>query len=177
MNKAKTIALVLAIAAAAAFAFLLLPANRSGKHELIRIHIRADSNSAADQDVKYAVRDSVTDYLLPFLADCDTRADAYKVLSFRISDIQKTADRVLLAAGFKYQSTVTLINEYFPARMYGDFTVESGYYDALLIELGSGGGDNWWCVVYPPLCLVNGGGNIKYKSKLQEIIENWSKNR
>ena len=63
-----------------------------------------------------------------------------------------------------------LNNEYFPTRAYDDLVLENGYYDALIIELGSGKGDNWWCVVYPPLCFADCTQKIEYKSKFLEII-------
>ena len=59
-------------------------------------------------------------------------------------------------------------------KRYGDFTLEQGFYDALIIELGSGKGDNWWCVVYPPLCFTGKGANYVYKSKILEIIKRFS---
>ena len=71
--------------------------------------------------------------------------------------------------------------EQFPDRSYNGVTLAAGVYDALIVELGSGSGNNWWCVVYPPLCFVGGESNgtnqIVYKSKLLEIIRNWQNNR
>jgi stage II sporulation protein R len=72
-----------------------------------------------------------------------------------------------------------VLNEKFPTRSYDGFVLEGGFYDALIIKLGAGEGDNWWCVVYPPLCFLEAeytdGQGIKYKSKIFEIIENWKK--
>ena len=68
--------------------------------------------------------------------------------------------------------------EEFPTRIYGEYTLPAGEYTALIIELGEGAGDNWWCVIYPPLCFSSpSGGKIVYKSKIIEIIETWKKNR
>ena len=61
-------------------------------------------------------------------------------------------------------------NEKFPTRVYGEFTLESGYYDAVIVELGEAKGDNWWCVVYPTLCFT-GGENVKYSSLILKVIE------
>ena len=63
-------------------------------------------------------------------------------------------------------------NEKFPTRVYGDLTLESGYYDAVIVELGKAEGANWWCVVYPPLCFSS-GENIEYRSKIADIIAEW----
>ena len=77
----------------------------------------------------------------------------------------------LLAQNFSYTAKVKINNEYFPARTYENTTLEAGFYDAVIVELGSSAGDNWWCVMYPPLCFVNKNENnkqIKYKSKIAE---------
>ena len=99
------------------------------------------------------------------------------LLEENLSNIECVADNVLLENGFNYKSKAELNEEYFPTRSYGEYTLENGFYDALIVNLGSGNGDNWWCVVYPPLCFIGSEGtygkNIKYKSKLVEIIQNF----
>jgi stage II sporulation protein R len=142
---------------------------------LIRIHIRANSNSAVDQQVKLKVRDAVNDYLESMLGDVKTFDVAYEKLNAKLDVINKTAGDVLAQNGFKYGVRVRLNNEFFPTRAYGDVVVESGYYDALIIELGEGKGDNWWCVIYPPLCYVkaSGEGSVRYKSLIKELWEKY----
>lgn len=142
--------------------------------EYLRIHIRADSNGENAQAVKYKVKDAVVDYLTPFVAECDSKEKAKKMLDERLTDVKSVADKVLMEQGFDYRATVKLVAENFPTRNYGDLTLEKGYYDALIIELGSGKGDNWWCVVYPPLCFTGSGQRYIYKSKILEIIRNFS---
>ena len=142
--------------------------------EYLRIHIRADSNETEAQSVKYRVKDAVVAFLTPFIAECDTKSKAEKMLTEKLSEIEKVADKVLYEQGFDYTSHAKINTEEFPTRNYGDFTLESGYYDALIIELGSGKGDNWWCVVYPPLCFTGSGTNYVYKSKILEIIRRFS---
>ena len=73
--------------------------------------------------------------------------------------------------GFDYKSKVVVRNELFPTRVYDGFTLEEGFYDALIVNLGNAQGDNWWCVVYPPLCFTGSKTPIKYKSKILEIIK------
>jgi stage II sporulation protein R len=171
------------LAAAALLAGLVIAAaagNAQGgsapRHEYIRIHIRANSNGDADQTVKYYVKECVVAALTPALSECATRDDAERVLRARLPDIVRTAEKALRDRGFAYGAAAELDNEYFPARRYDDtLTLGSGFYDALIIRLGSGGGDNWWCVVYPPLCFVNSeytdGAGVRYKSKLKELVE------
>lgn len=154
----------------------LVPSGKSNA-EFLRIHISADSNSTADQNVKYAVKSAVVDYITPFLAEAHSKADAMKVVKSHLESIERVSDRVLAENGFGYKSTAKLCEEEFPDRTYGELTLEQGVYDALIINLGSGNGNNWWCVVYPPLCFVDGESNgtnqIVYKSKLLEIINEW----
>ena len=84
---------------------------------------------------------------------------------------------MLARNGFDYAARAEVRTEEFPTRVYGDYTLPAGTYTALIVELGSGKGDNWWCVVYPPLCFAGSSqGNVVYKSKIAEIIENWKKN-
>lgn len=145
--------------------------------EFLRIHIRADSNSQSDQNIKYQVKSAVVDYLTPYLANVRSKSQAMQAVKSQLEHIEEVCDGVLKANGFAYTSKAKLCEEQFPDRSYGDLTLEQGVYDALIIELGSGKGDNWWCVVYPPLCFVGGESNgtnqIVYKSKLLQIIEEW----
>jgi stage II sporulation protein R len=149
--------------------------NKSDESELLRLHIRADSNSEADQAVKLKVRDKVVAYLDAELGEIDDFDTAKREISKRGSKIKSICDSVLQQNGFSYRATVSVRNEFFPTRMYETLVVESGYYDALIIELGSGKGDNWWCVIYPPLCYVEAtyGSGFRYKSKIKELIEKY----
>ena len=150
-------------------------AHNNQANALIRIHIRANSNSTADQSVKLLVRDAISDYLTDELKNVKTFSAAYDTLQSKLGQISKTAGGVLRQNGFNYGVKVRLNNEFFPTRAYGEVVVESGYYDALIVELGEGKGDNWWCVIYPPLCFVSAqsAGNLSYKSLIQELWEKY----
>ena len=145
--------------------------NNSDSVEYLRIHIRANSNSQIDQDVKYLVKTAIVDYLTPIVANCHDKESAVKALNKEKLQLESVADKVLLENGFNYKSKVAVRNELFPTRVYGDFTLEEGFYDALIVNLGKAQGDNWWCVVYPPLCFTGNQTQIKYKSKILEIIK------
>lgn len=136
----------------------------------LRVHIRADSNDGDDQAVKYMVRDAVVELLTPVAASCGTKAAALRAVEDELHAVEETAVRVLRANGFFYGVRARLERETFPARIYDGVVLPAGEYDALILELGSGEGDNWWCVVYPPLCFTGGGGNVVYKSKIAEIV-------
>ncbi len=140
----------------------------------LRIHIRADSNEREAQAVKYEVRDGVVAYLTPLVAGYETRDEAIAGVEAHLRGIEAAAETVLKSRGFSYGATARLTTEAFPTRVYGEYTLPAGEYAALIIELGAGKGDNWWCVVYPPLCFSAASGkNIVYKSKILEIIQNW----
>ncbi len=136
----------------------------------LRVHIRANSNSAEDQEVKYKVRDRVVEFLTPTVAECATKSEAMELIGGKLQEISRVADEVLRQNGFYYGASAFLREEEFPTRVYENVTLSAGVYDALILELGTGSGDNWWCVVYPPLCFAGGNGNIVYKSKIAEIV-------
>ena len=147
--------------------------NQQVNTEILRIHIRADSNETDAQQVKYKVKDAVVEFLTPKLIDCTTKSKAEEKLKSFLPEIQKVSDKVLEQNGYLYKSKAKINVEQFPTRVYGGLTFENGFYDALIIELGSGKGDNWWCVVYPPLCFTGGEQGYVYKSKIKQIINDF----
>ena len=146
-------------------------------NEYLRIHIRADSNEPQAQAVKYRVRDEIVKSLTPLVAEYKTQAQAINGVGKHLSEIEKTAICVLREQGCSYGATAELTVEKFPTRVYGEYILPAGEYAAIILRLGRGEGDNWWCVVYPPLCFVGAGENIVYKSKIVEIIENFRKKK
>ena len=143
--------------------------------EYLRIHIRANSNSEKDQSVKYLVKEKMIEYLTPHIANCNTKKDAEEVLNTHKNNITSIINELLNERGFSYSCNLVVRNEKFPTRVYGEFTLEEGFYDSVIVELGKAEGDNWWCVVYPPLCFLGNGNGVKYKSKLVEIINDFKK--
>ena len=143
------------------------------ERELLRLHIRADSNDVADQSVKLKVRDDVVAYLAKQNVGVTTFKQAYQNVAGSIDTLKLIADERLKSEGASYVSEVKLTREYFPTRSYGDVVIEGGYYDALIINLGSGKGDNWWCVVYPPLCYLEATDDFAYRSIILELIEKY----
>ena len=144
------------------------------KSEFLRLHIRANSNSSYDQAVKYKVKQAIINEFTPIFSLVTTREQAMQALGDNIPKIKRISNEILARQGFTYRTQAHLRSEYFPMRNYGQLTLPSGYYDALIIKLGAGQGDNWWCVVYPPLCFLNnnigGERGVIYRSRLQEII-------
>ena len=140
--------------------------------EFLRMHIRADSNQSEAQEVKYYVRDRVVEYLTPLVANYQTKAEAMQGVLANLDNIAAVADRALREKGFTYGASAQLKTERFPTRIYEGCVLPAGDYSALILNLGKGAGDNWWCVVYPPLCFSSPTGcNVVYKSKIWEIIQ------
>jgi stage II sporulation protein R len=143
---------------------------QTAQQDYLRIHVRANSNSDADQSIKYLVKDDVVTFLTPYVAQCNTLEKAQATLGGLLGDIEKVCNQTLSAHGFSYTAHASIRNENFPTRVYNNITLEAGIYSALIIELGEGVGDNWWCVIYPPLCFTAGNGNVTYRSLIYDII-------
>ena len=149
---------------------------RTDSEKYLRIHIRANSNSQIDQEVKYKVKDAVINYLTPYIAECDSKQAVINLLNDKKTKTTQIINGVLRENGLNYTGKLVVRNEKFPTRVYEGFTLSEGFYDAVIVELGKAEGDNWWCVVYPPLCFTGNESGIKYKWKILEIIENFKKN-
>lgn len=120
---------------------------------LIRLHVLAHSDTAAAQDAKYLVRDRILDEITPLLQGSADRQTAAHVLTDNLAKITETAAAVLAEQGLDYPVSVRLTHESSPARVYDTFALPAGSYHALRVEIGAADGANWWCVVFPPLCL------------------------
>ena len=118
-------------------------AGGAAETEYLRMHVRANSDSQADQAVKYEVKDAIVDYLMPVAASCESKEEAMAALEKAIPQIEEVADKVLAENGFSYTARAEVRREEFPTRVYEDVTLEAGMYDALIVELGTGEGANW----------------------------------
>ena len=116
--------------------------------KLIRLHVLAESDAATEQAVKLQVRDAVLACVQPMLTETKTRAAAAEILEAALPQIEDAAR----SAAKGRAVTVTLGEENYPTRYYTDFALPAGRYTSLRVTLGSGAGQNWWCVVFPPLC-------------------------
>ena len=119
--------------------------------DTLRLHIRAESDSVADQSAKLHVRDAVLAYL-DAACPAQNKPEALTWAAQHLFELQLTARHALAKLGVRAPVRVQLVNMYFPTRRYGSGTLPAGRYDAVRIELGTGAGRNWWCVLYPGLC-------------------------
>lgn len=141
----------------------------------LRIHIRANSNYPCDQEVKLVVRDSLVKYLSPLLSEAQNKEDAEKIVISHIPVIEKATDELLYSCGYFYGCEVKVDTEYFGKRRYENVVLEEGYYRAVIVNLGTGKGNNWWCVAFPPLCFTyDDYENVNYKSILLEVVKKYS---
>ena len=120
---------------------------------VLRLHILANSDSVQDQALKLKVRDRVLQVSAGMLDGVKDRGEAEKAVALHLEAIRAAAQDEVARQGYRYPVRAELTNMYFGTRQYGDDTLPAGMYDALRITIGSGGGHNWWCVLFPALCL------------------------
>lgn len=123
--------------------------------QVLRLHVVANSDSAADQSLKLAVRDAVLVQASPLLEGLSDPAAAEEALLPHLEELSRTGKAVLEQAGCGDRVAVSIEDQWFPTRNYGSFSLPAGSYRALRVVIGEGKGQNWWCVVFPPLCLAS----------------------
>lgn len=127
------------------------------KNELIRMHIVANSDSEKDQAVKLQVKDAIVSYLQPIMVKFTDKEEASQYIRDHLQKIEEIANGVLKELGENKTAAVTLTQEAFDIRKYETFSLPSGIYDALRVEIGAAEGKNWWCVAFPSLCTPAAG--------------------
>jgi len=120
--------------------------------KLVRLHVVANSDSEEDQALKLKVRDAVIAEAEKALSGATSREEAIFSLASNMDSIVKAAGEVVLREGKDYTVTASIANETFPTREYDTFSLPAGDYTSLRVSIGSGEGQNWWCVAFPPLC-------------------------
>lgn len=123
--------------------------------KVIRFHVLANSDTEYDQNLKLAVRDAILQQLGEELEKYTSKEETKKYLKNNMSRIKNIALQEINRQGYDYDVRVSLENTVFPLKTYGELSFPAGVYEALRVEIGKGGGKNWWCVVYPPLCYVD----------------------
>lgn len=132
---------------------MLMADKETLRENVIRLHVVANSDSTEDQTVKLKVKDAITAYLSPLLENATDAKSARNILHNNLDSIRLTADSVLEEEGYILRTNVTLCEEEFPTRHYDTFSLPSGVYESLRVTIGDGEGKNWWCVVFPSLCM------------------------
>lgn len=120
---------------------------------VVRLHVLANSDSEEDQALKLKVRDAILAYTSPKVIDSASREEAMEILQNELDEIEKIAEQVVKEQGYDYEVEVTLTLEDYPTRNYESMSFPSGQYVSLRVLIGEAKGQNWWCVLFPPLCL------------------------
>lgn len=140
---------------------------------IIRFHVRANSDSKEDQQLKLKVKDAIVNYLNPILSESESIDESRQLLAINADNIEQLAIQVLEAEGSSYGVNVYFEQSYFPMKSYGDVTFPPGVYEAFRVDIGESSGKNWWCVLYPPLCFVDASMGVlpdSSKENLKNIL-------
>ncbi len=121
--------------------------------QVLRLHVVANSDSEEDQALKLLARDAVLELASRLLDGVSDRARAEEILSAHLDELAQAGAEALAAQGCSDPVTAEIADQWFPTREYATFSLPAGQYRALRITIGAGAGRNWWCVVFPPLCL------------------------
>ena len=127
---------------------------------VFRLHVIANSDSDIDQNLKYIVRDDLLAYMNTLCANCNSKEEAITIANAHLENFKEIALNTIKNEGFDYSVNVSIGNFEFPTKHYGDISLPAGYYDALKVEIGEAKGQNWWCVMFPPLCFVDASSGI-----------------
>lgn len=142
---------------------------------VFRLHVIANSDSAEDQNLKYIVRDKVIEYMSSISQNASSKEDVIEIAKANLDKIQAIASQTIRENGYTYSVNVEVGNFSFPSKRYGDITLPPGYYDALRIKIGEAEGQNWWCVMFPPLCFVDVTSGVVPDESKEIMKENLSK--
>lgn len=138
---------------------------------LLRLHVRAHSNSQADIELKYKVRDKVLEAIEEDMSQCETKEEAVDYVIDNLDYIEEVSINALREENYGYPVKAYVTKDYFPIRQYGDMVLPAGYYDALRIDIGMAEGENFWCLLYPTMCIPEEAGAIITKEGKEEIRE------
>ena len=133
----------------------MLEATDGFNKNIIRFHIRANSDSQEDQSLKLKIRDEILEVMGDKFESIDSIDESRQIIMDNLDEMKSISQRVIHNEGKDYTVDVSLGQDNFPIRKYGDLILPQGEYESLLIEIGQATGQNWWCVMFPPLCFVD----------------------
>lgn len=138
-------------------------------NSVFRLHVIANSDSKEDQNLKYIVRDKLIEYMNNIAKDCSSKEEVISIAEDNISNFENIARKTIEENGYNYNVTVEIGNFDFPTKSYGDITLPAGSYDSLRVKIGKAEGQNWWCVMFPPLCFVDVTSGVVPDESKQEM--------
>ena len=142
--------------------------------KVVRFHVLANSDSYEDQQLKLCIRDRILEKMGPVLKEAADKEETKVILQESFPIIRQAAMEEINAWGYDYDVKVSLSKDAFPMKQYGDLAFPAGIYDALRVEIGSASGQNWWCVMFPPMCFVDATSGQVTKQSKQKLSETLS---
>lgn len=139
---------------------------------VFRLHIIANSDSSADQELKFKVRDKIIEYMNTLTSSSSDKKDVISMVNNHLASFKEIALNTIKENGYNYDVNIKIGNFHFPTKSYGDISFPAGNYDALKIEIGDAIGQNWWCVLFPPLCFVNSSTGVVPDDSKNTLKEN-----
>ena len=139
---------------------------------VFRLHIIANSDSSADQELKLKVRDNIINYMNTLIKNSSNKNEVVSIINNHLDSFKEIALNTIKGNGYNYDVNIEIGNFHFPTKSYGDISFPAGNYDALKIEIGDAIGQNWWCVLFPPLCFVNSSTGIVPEDSKTILKEN-----
>ena len=136
---------------------------------VFRLHVIANSDSKEDQELKLKVRDELLSYMNIISKDSTSKQEAMQIANEHKEEFTQIAEKVIKENGYNYTVNVQVGKADFPTKYYGDITLPAGTYDALKVQIGEAKGQNWWCVMFPPLCFVDVSTGIVPDNSKQEL--------
>lgn len=146
--------------------------------DALRFRVIANSNSEYDQTIKLKVKDKIQIDLYNLLKNTKGIEEARNIINNNLTNISDNVRKVLEEENYNYDFSINFGQNYFPQKKYKGITYDEGYYESLVITLGEGKGDNWWCVLFPPLCLLEAEeieetNEVEYKFFIKELIDKY----
>ena len=202
MSNRLSVAIVILLVCLMALSFLPVHGEREVYDTVVRLHVLANSDTEEDQALKLKVRDAILTVTAPLVEGCTTQSQAMEVLNSHLAALESAAAAVIESEGYDYPVTVLLGEEDYPTRTYESCAFPAGTYVSLRVCIGDAEGQNWWCCLFPPLCLsaataknekdnedafiqvgltkdqygiITETGKTKYKVrfKILEVLEDW----
>ena len=200
MSNRISIAIIILLVCLMALSFLPVHGEGEVYDTVVRLHVLANSDTEEDQALKLQVRDAILEVTAPLVEGCTTQAEAMTVLNHHLAELESAAAEVIASEGYDYPVTVLLGEEDYPTRTYESCAFPAGTYVSLRVCIGEAEGQNWWCCLFPPLCLsaatakednedafiqvgltkdqygiITETGKTKYKVrfKILEVLEDW----
>ena len=146
--------------------------NNPYNERVIRFHVKANSDKPQDQELKLKVRDQLLEVMTEKFEKAESIDESREIIKENIEEIKAISERVIKENNYDYPVQVSLSIEHFPTRKYGNMVFPQGDYESLLVTIGKGQGQNWWCVMFPPLCFVDVTHSVAYdpENNLEEYV-------